>query len=60
MDESCISLREKEYFVRRWTEMKKIFYPEVEDINVKNNLKGIFRRCSDIKTSSGVRCGKVL
>ena len=49
----------KKEFTLEWEKICKSMNKPI-NINDKYNLHGIFRRYSEIKTSSGVRYGKVL
>lgn len=58
-NDRIMSEKYKKEFALEWERTcKSINNPKSP--NDKYNLHGIFRRCSNIKTSSGVRCGKVL
>lgn len=61
-NDTIISEKRKKEFALEWEKIcKSINSPKsTNDINDKYNLHGIFRRYSDIKTSSGVRYGKIL
>lgn len=57
-----MSEKYKKEFALEWERTCKSINNQksTNDINDKHNLHGIFRRYSEIKTSSGVRYGKIL